>query len=150
MKSGRSVRLIGDELTRLDGPPHRTDNDVIVVAYYSSAEFSCYDVLGWQFPSRVLDLFAEFRCRTNGCPVPNGNGLLGALSFFGLPAIEIAAKQEYRALAIRGGPYTAAESQALLEYCQSDVDALVRLLPHVVQHMGRSDLERTFLRGRYM
>jgi hypothetical protein len=52
-----------------------------------------------------------------------------------------------RRLAIRGGPYTAGERQALLDYCQSDVDALARLLPAM---LPRIDLPRALLRGRYM
>ena len=150
VRSGRVVRLIGDELTRVKAAPHRTDADVLAIAYYGSAEGACYVVLGWPLPVHVLDLFAEFRCRTNGCPVPNGNSLLGALTFFGLPAIEIAAKDEFRALALRGAPYTLGESEALLAYCQSDVDGVVRLLPHVLQDMDVADLGRALLRGRYM
>jgi hypothetical protein len=52
-----------------------------------------------------------------------------------------------RELAMRGGPYTNAEQAALLEYCQSDVDALARLLPAMLPGM---DLPRALLRGRYM
>jgi hypothetical protein len=52
-----------------------------------------------------------------------------------------------RELAIRGGPFTGAERVALLDYCQSDVDALARLLPAMLPHI---DLPRALLRGRYM
>ena len=52
-----------------------------------------------------------------------------------------------RQLAMRGGPYTAAERLALLDYCQSDVDALARLLPAMLPQI---DLPRALLRGRYM
>ncbi len=73
---------------------------------------------------RVLDLFTEFRNATNGLPVPCGNGLLGALAYYGLGAIAAAEKSDMRDLAIRGGPFTPAEREALLDYCQSDVDSL--------------------------
>src|SRR5260370_23062787 len=49
--------------------------------------------------------------------------------------------------AIRGGPFTASEQAALLDYCTSDVDALARLLPAMLPTI---DLPRAFLRGRYM
>ena len=52
-----------------------------------------------------------------------------------------------RQLAMRGGPYTDAERRALLAYCQSDVDALVRLLDAMAPSI---DLPRALLRGRYM
>ena len=51
-----------------------------------------------------------------------------------------------RELALRGGPYNADERKALLDYCQSDVDALVKLLPAM---LPRIDLPRGLLRGRY-
>ena len=35
----------------------------------------------------MLDLFAEFRCLTNGLPTASGAGLLGALVHFGLDAM---------------------------------------------------------------
>jgi len=40
-----------------------------------------------------------------------------------------------------------AERVALLDYCQSDVDALARLLPVMLPNI---DLPRALLRGRYM
>jgi hypothetical protein len=136
----------------LDGPapprpPYGTGDDVLFVAYYASAELCCHLALGWPTPLRVLDLFAEFRCMTAGLPVPSGNSLLGALAYFGLPAIDAAEKESMRALALRGGPYNADEKRALLDYCQSDVDALARLLHSMLPQI---DLPRALLRGRYM
>jgi hypothetical protein len=66
---------------------------------------------------------------------------------FGLGAIEVAEKAEMRQLALRGGDYTEQERQALLDYCQSDVDALVTLLPAM---LPKIDVPRALLRGRYM
>jgi hypothetical protein len=80
--------------------------------------------LGWPVPARMLDLFAEFRVMTNGMPLQHGNGLLGAMLHFGLDALDAAEKEEWRELAMRGGPYTAMEQTGLLDYCESDVTAL--------------------------
>jgi hypothetical protein len=107
----------------------------------------CHLALGWPVPERVLDLFAEFRAHTNGRHVPCGVGLLGALAYFDLPAVDAVDKEEMRSLAMRGGPYTSVERAALLAYCQTDVDALIRLLPAMAPHL---DLPRALLRGRYM
>ena len=52
-----------------------------------------------------------------------------------------------RQLALRGGPWTSEESAALLDYCQTDVDSLKRLLPKMLPSI---DLPRALLRGRYM
>jgi hypothetical protein len=130
-----------------DRPPFPTGPDALFVAYYASAEVGCHLALGWPVPERVVDLYAEFRCLTSGLAVPHGRGLLGALSYFGLDGLAAAEKEGMRQLALRGGPYTEEEKLALLDYCQSDVDALARLLPRM---LPRLDLPRALLRGRYM
>jgi hypothetical protein len=128
-------------------PPYDTSSDTLFVAYYASAELGCHLALGWPMPARILDLYAEFRCLTSGLPTPCGHGLLGALAYHGLDAIEAAEKEEMRALAMRGGPYSKYERNALLSYCQSDVDSLARLLAAMLPLI---DLPRALLRGRYM
>ncbi len=146
-RTGRTIRVWADELRKMPGPPFPIDNDSLFVAYFASAELGCFLALGWPMPARILDLFCEFRCLTNGQGIPCGNGLLGALAYFGLPAIDAAEKQEMRQLAMRGGHYSASEREALLAYCQTDVDALSRLVPKTVPLI---DLPRALLRGRYM
>jgi hypothetical protein len=145
-RSGRVVRLwLAGDTPRL--PPHSTGPDSLFVAYYASAELGCHLALDWPVPERILDLCAEFKCRTSGLEVPNGKGLLGALTFYGLDGLAAAEKETMRELAMRGGPYTPAEQQALLEYCETDVNALARLLPRMLPQI---DLPRALLRGRYM
>jgi hypothetical protein len=128
-------------------PPFLPDNKTLFVAYYASAELGCYLALDWTMPARILDLFAEFRCLTNGLTIPCGNGLLGALAYYGLDALAAAEKEEMRQLALRGGTYSPAERQALLAYCQTDVDSLANLLSAMLPEI---DLPRALLRGRYM
>jgi len=146
-RTGRTLRLWGDDLRRSPQPPFSLGEDSIYIAYYTSAELGCHLALGWPMPQRILDLFAEFRCLTNGLPTPLGSGLLGALAYFGLDTIAAVEKQEMRELAMRGGPYNLLEKQSLLEYCETDVQALVKLLPRI---LPRIDLPRALLRGRYM
>lgn len=145
LKSGQKLRLWQDALPAQ--PPYPTDASALLVAYYSSAEWGCHLSLGWPLPAHVLDLFCEFRCLTNGLPAPCGSGLLGAMAWFGLGAADTAEKDSMRALAQRGGPWSAEERQALLAYCESDVAALARLLSAM---LPRIDLPRALLRGRYM
>ena len=147
LRSGRTIRVWQDELLQMVRPPYPTGPDALFVAYYASAELGCHLALVWPMPERVLDLFTEFRAHTNGTPPGYGASLLGALAFFGLDGIGAVEKNAMRALALRGGPYSGAERSALLEYCQSDVDALARLLPALLPHL---DLPRALLRGRYM
>jgi hypothetical protein len=145
LKSGRRFRVWQDQFGA--APPYATGPDVLFVAFYASAELGCYRVLGWPMPPRILDLFTEFRDRTNGLPVPGGASLLGALSYFGLDTIGATEKRELQeALGSNAwdGRYTKDE---VLDYCESDVIALKRLLAALV---ARIDLPRALLRGRYM
>jgi hypothetical protein len=145
-RSGRVVRVwLADD--RPPAPPYPTGPESLFVAFYASAELGCHLALGWPMPARILDLYAEFRNLTNGRPPAHGSGLLGALDHFGLNALDGAEKDALRLLAMRGGPHTAAERVALTDYCESDVDALARLLPRMAP---RIDLPRALLRGRYM
>ena len=92
LRSGRRFRLWQDQFG--PAPPYATGPDVLFVAFYASAELGCYRVLGWPMPERILDLFTEFRDRTNGLPTPAGSSLLGALTYFGLDAMGAAEKKE--------------------------------------------------------
>jgi hypothetical protein len=146
LHSGRTTRLWQDQFGPT--PPFSIGPETLFVAYYASAELGCFRALGWPMPARVLDLFAEFRDHTNGFELPPaGRGLVGALVFHGLDHIGAVEKDEMRALAIRGGPFTNSERAALLDYCESDVAALERLL---LAMLPRIDLRRALLRGRYM
>src|SRR5262249_22278245 len=128
LRSGRLERLWLADGAPAD-PPYGIGPDALFVAYYASAELGCHLALNWLMPVRILDLHAEFRCLTSGLPVPCGRGLLGALAYHGLDAIDAVEKDEMRQLAMRGGTYTADEREALTTYCQSDVASLARLLP---------------------
>jgi hypothetical protein len=145
LRSGRRVRIWQNQFGPV--PPYTTGPDVLFVAFYASAELGCYRVLGWLMPERILDLFCEFRARTNGLDTPAGNGLLGALTYFGLDGMGAAEKDMMRKLLLRGGPWSEAERTAILDYCQEDVLALERLLSAMC---SKIDLPRALLRGRYM
>jgi DNA polymerase-1 len=143
-----SNRLVRQWLTdeTPNHPPFDVGTDSLMVAYYASAELGCCLALNWPMPQNLLDLYVEFRCLTNGKTVPN-RGLLGAMAYCGLDCLEAAEKDSMRELAMRQGPHSKAERVALLDYCQSDVDALPKLLDRM---QGRIDLPRALLRGRYM
>ena len=146
-KTGRTIRIWEDELRAMPSPPFSVGPETLYVAYYASAEMNCHLSLDWPVPENLLDLFTEFRNLRNGIYVPSGYGLLGALIYYGIESLEAAEKEEMRDLAIRGGPYTSEEKQALLDYCESDVVALNKLLPKMLPDI---DFERALLRGRYM
>jgi DNA polymerase-1 len=106
LRAGRTVRLWRDQFE--PEPPCSIDADTLVVCYYASAELGCHRVLSWPMPARILDLFTEFRDRTNGPETPAGAGLLGALAYFGLDAIGATEKEESWSCAAGRGRSTSA------------------------------------------
>ena len=145
LRSGRRFRIFEGQFG--SAPPYATGPDVLLVAFYASAELGVYRMLGWSRPERVLDLFAEFRNHTNGVPTPAGSSLLGALAYFGLDAMGAVEKHEMQEAIGNGtwrGRFTPEE---ILDYCEGDVEALTRLLLAILPHI---DLPRALLRGRFM
>ncbi len=146
LSTGQYTRHWANDLHTMQSPPLHISGNTIFVAYYASAELSCFEALGWNPPTNVLDLYAEFRNITNGLFLPDGRSLLGALKYFGITGINSEIKDEMRELALRGGPYIDEEKVSLLDYCQSDVDALHPLLLVMEPFI---DFPRALLRGQY-
>lgn len=141
------LRLWGDQLAQLRRAPFPTGGNALFVAYGASVEAQCIKALGWTYPEQILDLYPEFRNHTNGRPGPSGNGLVGALAYFGEPCMDVAEKDEMRALELRGGPFSPEEKAAILDYCERDVDALLRLFKRM-QRKGLLDWPRALWRGQ--
>ena len=70
LRSDRLVRLWQDDLDV--SPPFPVGEDNLFVAYNAVAELSCFLVLGWQMPMRILDLYTEFKAKCNGNRPPLG------------------------------------------------------------------------------
>jgi hypothetical protein len=118
LRSGQVWRLWRGEFG--PGPPFPIGPDTLFVAYYASAELGCFRALGWPKPANILDLFTEFRDRTNGLVTPAGAGLIGALTYFGLDTIGATEKDEMRASILRGGPWLDGEREEIIKYCATD------------------------------
>jgi DNA polymerase-1 len=148
LRNGRSLRLWADELGPT--PPFRIGESSLIVAYYASAELGCFLVLGWPMPVNVLDLFAEFRVRTNTTRRPGVSAsLLNAMLMHKLDGLGSNEKEEMRALILRGGPWSSDERLAILKYCETDVDALAKLLPAMLGEQPLN-LPQALFRGRCM
>ena len=121
LRTGKTWRVFRGEFGPV--PPFPIGPDTLFVAFYASAELGCFRALGWPTPARILDLFTEFRDRTNGLPTLAGSGLVGALVYFGLDTIGAQVKDEMRDLVLGGGPWSEAQREAILDYCESDTVA---------------------------
>jgi hypothetical protein len=147
LRTGQTWRLWRDELLSSTRAPFPTGPDACLLAYYASAEMGTFLGSNWPKPHNILDLFTEFRVRTNGLSTPCGSGLIGALTYFGLDTIGAQEKEAMRLLILRDGPWTPTNIEIALDYCEADTDALARLAPVMLPDI---DLPRALLRGRYM
>ena len=146
--SGHPGRPIASGAIELgEQPPYRTDDKVLFVCFVGNAELGCHLALGWPLPANVLDLSPEFRCLVNGRTAPEGKGLLGALAYFGLDTIGSKRKDDLRKRIMQGWPFTDEERAEILDYCATDVDAMVRLLPKLLPHI---DLPIALYRGAFV
>jgi len=125
-------------------PPYAIGPNALFVCYVANAECACHLALGWPLPARILDLSPEFRNVTNGRLVPEGKGLLGALTYYGLDTRNAQFKEAMQKRIIRGRPFTPEERKQILDYCLEDADDLVRLLPKMLPHI---DLGVALYRG---
>jgi hypothetical protein len=156
-RTGREIRMWRDELLTLRKAPFNTGPDAAFACYYAPAELGCFLELGWPLPTNVIDLFAEHRVATNmerrrvkaGDPPQKriGNKLIDALALRGLPHIDVGEKDAMRELVMTRWEWTEAERLALLDYCATDVYALIALLPVMAPTI---DWPRAALRGCYM
>lgn len=146
LRSGRIIQLWQDDLKNLESPPFSTGDENLFVAYYAPAELLVFLTLGWQLPKNILDLFVAFRMHTNGTTLTFGRGLIGALQYFGLNNMAAEEKTAMRDLILSTGPWSAQDKLEILKYCQSDVDALGKLLPAMSPYM---DWSRVLYQSRY-
>ncbi len=145
LSSGQTFRLWRDQLGST--PPYRTDDKVLFVCFVGNAELGCHLALGWPLPENIVDLNPEFRCLVNGRTVPEGKGLLGALAYFGLDAIDSKRKDDMRNRIMQGWPFSDTERADILKYCASDVDAMVPLLPKLMPNI---ELPIALYRGAFV
>lgn len=143
LRSGHRQRIWCEPGERLPNP---FPTDAVYIAYSASAEWLCFEALGWAPPRYVIDLFAEYRCLTNGLNTGVGTSLLDAAAYYGCPAIPTVEKQQMRELILQGGPFDADQRSAILDYCMSDVDVTVELLRRM---HPRINVPAALERGRY-
>ncbi len=139
-RTGRLDRYGEDELRAMSAAPFDCGGDAVMVAYSANAELRCFLRLGWPFPRNIVDLYLEWRHFENWAhhgPAQKGRySIIGCLLAHGLEAISGADKERFRSIAMQGGPRNPEEALALVDYCQTDVDALYELLPAMKNEIG--------------
>jgi DNA polymerase I len=164
LRSGRELRFWRDELLAMRQPPLDLEHDVLV-AFYASAEITCFMQLGWALPQHVIDLYVEHRVATNGLLLKRerkkttsqsgktwkGNGrdsLLNALAIRGLAHLDVDTKDTLRNLILTERNPAPAQQVEILNYCASDVAGAEALLRYLLEH-DQIDWPQALWRGRY-
>jgi len=152
LRSGEVSRHWQDDLQKMKTPPFETGEDIALVCYFAPAEVQSMLALGWGLDVSIIDLFAEFRCQTNGNPNVSRKSLVSALQFNGLDHLIPEEKDSMRDLILSGGPWSKGQRSAILAYCEQDVVALGPLLNAMLKRVPWSGLQlnQVLLRGRYM
>ena len=152
LRSGEVRRHWQDDLQKMKTPPFEMGEDIALVCYFAPAEVQSMLALEWDLNVSVIDLFAEFRCQTNGNPNVGRNSLVSALQFNGLDHLIQEEKDSMRGLILSGGPWSKGQRSAILAYCAQDVGALGPLLNAMLKRAPWSELQlnQALLRGRYM
>jgi hypothetical protein len=128
-------------------PAYGLGDDCLLVAYSCLGDLQVHLGLGWELPAWVVDLHAEFRHWANGRSHIVRHGLLDALNAFGLGGMSATEKNDTRDLIIGGGPWSAAERDLIIRYCEEDVKATTALL---LKMIDRIDLQQALIRGWYL
>jgi DNA polymerase family A len=136
MRSGRIVRLWQDQLGPF--PPYRLDNEAVMFGYMLAAEFGVHAAKGWGEPACAIDAYVEFRHYVNDGAVKSSDrekgfySIGGALRYFLEDEIDVTRKHDMRERILQGPPFSDQEQRDILNYCEDDVRALARLIPHIV------------------
>jgi hypothetical protein len=72
---------------------------------------------------------------------------VGALNWYGYNGLDALKKEIMRDLIITGGPWCPEDQKEILDYCESDVQALTLLFSKMASNL---DTSRALLRGRFM
>jgi hypothetical protein len=131
LRSGKTISIWYKQDER-QPCPYDTGPESLFVNFVGNAECSCHLAKGWPLPAKMLDLSPEFRRIMNGRSKLESRGLLGALRHFHTDNIGALHKDAMRQRILEGRPFTEDERKRILDYCMSDVDALVRLLPQIL------------------
>jgi hypothetical protein len=126
--------------------PNPLPSDALYVAFSAAAEWGCFLALGWNLPEYICDLYAEYRCLSNGRATSAMNSLIDALVYYGCPAMPRSHKQNMQERILQGAPYDPEVREEILDYCAGDVSATLFLLQAME---GEINLPAALERGRF-
>jgi DNA polymerase-1 len=139
-----------EELFSLDAAPFDAGPSSLFIAFKAEADLGCMIALGWEPPSFVLDLYAEWRWRSNGKALPfSKNSLINVATYYGIDAMDAAAKDTMRQMFIDDIEFTPELRSRGLDYCEGDVRDTAKIY-RAMEREAPFHLEAACYRGRYV
>jgi hypothetical protein len=150
LESGFTHRLWREQLQALPAAPFDVGSSTLLIGFKTESELQCFLSLGWRLPCHVLDLYAEWRWRSNGAPHPlPENSLINVAGRYGIDTMTAAMKDKFRQQFIDDLPFTPEQREEALDYNQADV--MVTLAAYLaMEREAPFQLPASLLRGRYI
>jgi hypothetical protein len=146
---GHKWRPWREELQAYAQAPFDVGPATQLVFFKAEADLTCFLALGWRLPCHVIDLYSEWRHRSNGAPHPlPSNSLLNVAARYGIDTTTAAAKEHFRAMFIADAPFSPNQREEALDYAEGDVRATMELY-HRMQREQPFLLPAACYRGRY-
>ncbi len=143
--------------------PVPVGDDVLFVAYQAPAEWSYFLAKGWELPTNIIDLYAEYRRAINGRFDQSGDrvghgqhkesdgrtkyGLLSACIRYGLQARAGIEKQSIVKRILQGAPFSEEERGAILRYNAEDVEDAELIFTAMLDSGDISNVGQALMRG---
>jgi hypothetical protein len=115
-------RMWREELLAHDRAPFDVGSDTLFIGFKAESELQCFLSLHWRLPCHCVDLYSEWRWRSNGTPNPLPlNSLINVAARYGVDTMTAAMKDVFRQMFINDDAFTPEQKEDALDYCQADV-----------------------------
>ena len=137
-------------------PPFPLDESTLFTAYVAGAEVATLRALGWPMPTRIFDVFQEFRLVSNTGQRSDPRSLEAVAAHYGFTMGDHAAKKHMQKEAQERTAWPPELRQQLVDYCFEDALANARAFLCVLAewleiHAGNEEpsLHHALRRGRF-
>jgi hypothetical protein len=146
---GHKWRWWREQLLASTRAPFDVGPSTLLVFFKAETDLTCFLALGWRLPCHIIDLYSEWRHRSNGAPHPlPENSLLNVAAHYGIDTTSAAAKEHFRAMFIADAPFSPKQREEALDYNEGDVRATRELYYRMHQEQPFL-LPAACYRGRY-
>jgi len=143
--------------------PFPVGEDTLFITYQAPAEWSYFLAMGWELPTNIIDLYAEYRRAINGRLDKSGTkvgkdehkdadgrtkyGLLSACHYYGLPTRAGTEKSSVVTRILQGGPYNKEERAMIADYCYEDTQDATAIAQTMFERNEIESFGQALMRG---